>query len=144
MSPYVMTVEQREAFLAGAHIGVLAVEREGRAPLAVPVWYDYQPGGDVLIWMERDTVKDKAIRKAGRLSLLAQQEEPPYKYVTAEGPATVDNEPPTREQALRIARRYLSEREAAAYVRRVYGQDSILVRVSPEKWLASDYGKGVR
>jgi nitroimidazol reductase NimA-like FMN-containing flavoprotein (pyridoxamine 5'-phosphate oxidase superfamily) len=43
---FVMTREERESFLTEVHVGVLAVEHAGRAPLAVPVWYDYRPGGD--------------------------------------------------------------------------------------------------
>ena len=86
MSSFVMTAAEREAFLSGVHVGILAVERDGRAPLAVPIWYDYEPGGELLIWIRRDTAKDTAIRKAGRLSLVVQDENPPYRYVTAEGP----------------------------------------------------------
>jgi nitroimidazol reductase NimA-like FMN-containing flavoprotein (pyridoxamine 5'-phosphate oxidase superfamily) len=141
MSPQVMTREEREAFLAGPYVGMLAVARDGRAPLAVPLWYDYQPGGEVLIWMGRDTLKHKAIISAGRFSLLVQQETPPYKYVTAEGPATVDDQPPTRDQALRIVRRYQHEEDAVAYVNSVLGPAAILVRMRPQKWLSSDFSK---
>jgi len=141
MSSFVMTAEEREAFLSGVHVGVLAVERAGRAPLAVPVWYDYSPGGELLIWMERDTVKDRAITAAGRLSLAVQDENPPYKYVTVEGPVVANDRPPTREQALRIAGRYWPEAEAKAYVDSALGERSVLVRVRPEKWLSNDQGK---
>ncbi|MEV6621216.1 pyridoxamine 5'-phosphate oxidase family protein [Amycolatopsis sp. NPDC051106] len=141
MSSFVMTAEEREAFLSGVHVGVLAVERAGRAPLAVPVWYDYSPGGELLIWMERDTVKDRAITAAGRLSLAVQDENPPYKYVTVEGPVVANDQPPTREQALRIAGRYWPEAEAKAYVDSALGERSVLVRVRPEKWLSNDQGK---
>jgi PPOX class probable F420-dependent enzyme len=142
MASFVMTAEEREAFLSGLHVGVLAVERAGRAPLAVPVWYDYSPGGELLIWMERDTVKDRAITAAGRLSLAVQDENPPYKYVTVEGPVVANDQPPTREQALRIAGRYWPEAEAKAYVDSALGERSVLVRVRPEKWLSNDQGKG--
>jgi PPOX class probable F420-dependent enzyme len=142
MSSFVMTVPERETFLSGVHVGVLAVERAGRAPLAVPVWYDYEPGGELLIWMERDTVKDRSIRAAGRLSLVAQDETPPYKYVTAEGPVVANDEPPTPEQAVRIASRYLPADQARAYVDSALGEKSILVRVRPEKWLSNDQSKG--
>jgi PPOX class probable F420-dependent enzyme len=142
MASFVMTAEEREAFLSGVHVGVLAVERAGRAPLAVPVWYDYSPGGELLIWMERDTVKDRAITAAGRLSLAVQDENPPYKYVTVEGPVVANDQPPTREQALRIAGRYWPEAEAKAYVDSALGERSVLVRVRPEKWLSNDQGKG--
>jgi PPOX class probable F420-dependent enzyme len=141
MASFVMTAEEREAFLSGLHVGVLAVERAGRAPLAVPVWYDYAPGGELLIWMERDTVKDRAITAAGRLSLAVQDENSPYKYVTVEGPVVANDQPPTREQALRIAGRYWPEAEANAYVDSALGERSVLVRVRPEKWLSNDQGK---
>jgi hypothetical protein len=137
---FVMTSAERESFLADVHIGVLAVERDRRAPLAVPVWYDYVDG-DILIWMERETVKDRHIRKAGRLSLLVQTEEPPYKYVTAEGPVIGDHERPSRDQALAITRRYLPEAEAVAYVDGSLGEKSILVRMRPQKWLSNDQSK---
>ncbi|MFI5562401.1 pyridoxamine 5'-phosphate oxidase family protein [Amycolatopsis japonica] len=141
MSSFVMTAEEREAFLSEVHIGVLAVEREGRAPLAVPVWYDYEPGGELLIWMDGGSVKDKAIKKAGRLSLVAQSETLPYKYVTAEGPVIANDAPPTREQALKIAQRYLPEDEGTKYVDGALSNNSVLVRVRPEKWLSNDQGK---
>ncbi|HET6711873.1 pyridoxamine 5'-phosphate oxidase family protein [Amycolatopsis sp.] len=141
MSSFVMTAAEREEFLSGVHVGVLAVERSGRAPLAVPVWYDYEPGGELLIWMERDTVKDRSIRAAGRFSLVAQDENPPYKYVTAEGPVVANDEPPTREQALRIAKRYWPSDQATAYVDSALGEKSVLVRMRPEKWLSNDQSK---
>jgi len=136
----VMTAEERETYLSGVHVGVLAVEREGRAPLAVPIWYDYQ-GGEILLWMERDTVKDRSIRKAGRFSLVAQSESVPYKYVTVEGPVIASDLPPTREQALAITRRYLPEPDAVAYVDGALGEKALLVRMRPEKWLSNDQGK---
>ncbi|KZB86203.1 pyridoxamine 5'-phosphate oxidase family protein [Amycolatopsis regifaucium] len=141
MSSMVMTAEEREAFLSEVHIGVLAVEREGRAPLAVPVWYDYEPGGELLIWMDGGSVKDKAIKKAGRLSLVAQTETLPYKYVTVEGPVVANDVPPTREQALKIAQRYLPGDEGAKYVDGALSDKSVLVRVRPEKWLSNDQSK---
>jgi nitroimidazol reductase NimA-like FMN-containing flavoprotein (pyridoxamine 5'-phosphate oxidase superfamily) len=138
---FVMSAQEREAFLSGAHVGVLAVERDGRAPLAVPVWYDYEPGGEILIWIQRDTLKDKAIRKAGRFSFAVQSEAIPYRYVTAEGPVTAMDSAPTRPEALRITRRYLSEADAVAYVDGSLGEISLMVRMRPEKWLSNDQSK---
>ncbi|NDL57270.1 pyridoxamine 5'-phosphate oxidase [Phytoactinopolyspora mesophila] len=138
---FVMTSAERESFLSGIHVGVLAVERDGRAPLAVPIWYDYEPGGDVLLWMHRDSIKDQLISKAGRLTLVAQTEQAPYKYVSVEGPVVSNGEAPTRQQALAITRRYLPDDEAVAYVDGSLGEVSILVRMRPEKWLSNDQSK---
>ncbi|APE37967.1 pyridoxamine 5'-phosphate oxidase [Nocardia mangyaensis] len=136
-----MTAAEREAFLSAVHVGVLAVEREGRAPLAVPIWYAYEDG-EILLWMERDTVKDRSIRRAGRFSFVVQSETVPYRYVTAEGSVISADVPPTRAQALSIASRYLPEGEAAAYVDAALNEKSVLVRMCPEKWLSNDQSKG--
>ncbi|WP_246365112.1 pyridoxamine 5'-phosphate oxidase family protein [Kibdelosporangium persicum] len=136
-----MTAEERMAFLAEPRIGVLAVGRDGRAPLAVPVWYDYEPGGDLLIWIDGGSVKDKVLTAAGTFSFAVHTETLPYKYVTAEGPVISKDTPPTEEQALRIAGRYLPAEEAAAYVRQSLSPRSVLVRMRPEKWLSNDQSK---
>ncbi len=138
---FVMTARERAEFLAGAHVGAVAVDRPGRAPLATPVWYDYAPGGDVLIWTDRGTVKERLFREAGRFSLCAQDEKPPYRYVTAEGSVVEIDRAPTEEEALRITGRYLPADEAARWVEDNLGADALLVRMRPEKWLSADYGK---
>lgn len=137
----VMTAQEREEFLAGEHVGVVAVNREGRAPLAVPIWYAYTPGGEAQLWIDRSSVKERLLRESGRFSLCAQVETPPYKYVTAEGAVIAMDEPPTEEQALTVAGRYLPAQEAANWVRDNLGDSSLLVRMRPEKWLSSDYSK---
>ncbi len=137
----VMTAQEREEFLAGVHIGVVAVNREGRAPLAVPIWYDYIPGGEVLLWIDHGSVKGRLFREAGRFSICAQVETLPYKYATAEGPVVAMDEAPTEEQALRIASRYMPAEEAARWVQDYLGENSLLVRMRPEKWLSADYNK---
>src|SRR5690348_3289526 len=102
-----MTREEREAFLAAVHVGVLSVAQEGRAPLTMPVWYSYTPGGEVHVITGATTRKAHALRAAGRFSLCVQSEAPPYSYVTVEGPVAAI-EPVDLERDLRpLARRYL-------------------------------------
>ena len=45
-----MTRHESETFLAGVHVAVVGISEEGRGPLITPVWYWYEPGGDV--WFE--------------------------------------------------------------------------------------------
>jgi nitroimidazol reductase NimA-like FMN-containing flavoprotein (pyridoxamine 5'-phosphate oxidase superfamily) len=88
---FVMSAEEREQFLAGLHVGVLSVAAgDDRGPLAVPVWYDYRAGGQVSVITGRGTRKGRAIRAAGRMSLCAQDESPPYRYVSVEGPVVIE------------------------------------------------------
>jgi PPOX class probable F420-dependent enzyme len=135
-----MNSDEREAFLAELHVGVVAVERQDRAPLAVPIWYGYRAGGDVLLWTTAGSVKEKLIRAAGRFSISAQVETPPYRYVTAEGPVTAIE--PAQDATVRaIAIRYLGEQEGNAFTDQNLGSDSVIIRMRPERWLSTDYSK---
>lgn len=142
---FAMTKEEREAFLAETHVAVVSIAEDGRGPLTVPVWYRYEPGGDVLIGTGRDTRKAELIRKAGRMSLLVQSETPPYKYVSIEGPVRIDEAADITELARATAIRYLGEQMGAAYFESTQNEraESVLVVMTPERWLTVDYGKMV-
>jgi PPOX class probable F420-dependent enzyme len=135
-----MTQSEREEFLAGLHVGVLSVV-DGGAPLTIPVWYSYQPGGLVSLTTGGSTRKARAIGAAGRFSLCAQDERPPYKYVTVEGPAEIA--PAGLEERLEIARRYLGTEGGDAFVASDAGAGagSVVIRMTPERWLSADFGK---
>src|SRR5205807_2938090 len=62
---------------------------DGAAPLVTPVWYSYEPGGDVVFVFSAASEKVRLIEAAGRASLCAQTETVPYRYVAVEGPAVV-------------------------------------------------------
>lgn len=136
----VMDVAAREEFLAGVHVGVLsaALGAPGRT-LAVPVWYDYRPGGLVTVLTGRGSRKAQAIRAAGRFSLCAQDEAPPYKYVTVEGPAII--EPAGLAERTAIARRYLGTEGGDAFIAANPATDDIIIRMTPEHWHSADFGK---
>ncbi|WP_338757312.1 pyridoxamine 5'-phosphate oxidase family protein [Nocardia vulneris] len=135
-----MTSDEREKFLAELHVGVIAIERAARAPLAVPIWYGYEPGGEVKIWTDNGSVKERLIRAAGRFSLTAQVEQPPYRYVTVEGTVT-SIERATVDDVLAIAVRYLGPDEGKAFAEQNLSESSLLVSLRPEKWLSTDYAK---
>jgi Pyridoxamine 5'-phosphate oxidase len=138
-----MTPKEREAFLADVHVGVIAIAEEGRGPLTVPVWYSYEPGGEVRVVTGRTSRKGQLLERAQRLSLCAQTETPPYKYVSVEGPI-IAVEVANVERDLRpLARRYLGARGGDRYVdsTRSEHDDNVLVRMRPERWLTVDFAK---
>jgi nitroimidazol reductase NimA-like FMN-containing flavoprotein (pyridoxamine 5'-phosphate oxidase superfamily) len=148
--PLTMSVAEREQFLAGLHVGVLSVAVTadgevdgpgGRAPLAVPVWYDYQAGGQVSVITGRSSRKGLAIRAAGRMSLCAQDEKPPYRYVSVEGPVVIEDLDPA--ERLAMARRYLGATGGDHYVASNPDPagENMMIRMRPEHWLSVDYGK---
>jgi PPOX class probable F420-dependent enzyme len=136
----VMSEAERRAFLREPRVGIIAISRDGRGPLAVPVWFRYADG-EIRVWMERDSAKHRALRRAGRFTLVVQSERMPYKYVSVEGPV-IDDLPPSRDEAEAIAGRYLAPADAAGYVRSALGETSVLVRMRPERWLSNDQAKG--
>lgn len=136
-----MTTTEREAFLADLHVGVLGVNH-GDVPLAVPIWYDYEPGGDIWVLTSPDSIKGKALAATGRFSLCAQTETPPYRYVTVEGSVTAV-ETPTPADTRHMAHRYLGPELGDAYVEATADGEgsSMRYRLSPERWYTVDYAK---
>ena len=135
-----MTSGEREQYLSELHVGVIAVERPGRAPLAVPIWYGYEPGGEVLLWTQADSMKHRLIRDAGRFTITVQDERPPYRYVTAEGDVTAI-EPAEDAEVRAIAVRYLGEQDGGRFADENLNSGSIVIRMRPQRWLSTDYSK---
>ncbi|MCX4859447.1 pyridoxamine 5'-phosphate oxidase family protein [Streptomyces canus] len=137
-----LTREQREQFLAEPHIAALAVDAgEGRAPLALPIWYQYTPGADIWIMTGRDSRKRELIRAAGRFSLLVERVEPTIRYVSVEGPV-VDTRPGTVEDLREISARYLPAEKVDGYVEFASKNhdEQVIIRLRPERWVTSDLG----
>lgn len=138
-----MSKEEREAFLADVHVGVLGIADAGdRGPWMIPIWYAYQPGGDVRMVTGRDGRKMASLQAARRCSLTVQSEEPPYRYVTVEGPVVVDPAVDEAERAA-IAGRYLGERQGQRYVQVTAAQvpGMVTVALRPERWLSADFSR---
>ena len=140
-----MTRAERESFLADVHVAVISVADEGRAPLTVPVWYRYRPGEPVHFITGGSSRKAALIRQAGRVSLCVQTETPPYKYVTVEGPVTIAA-PDFERDARPIAYRYLGQQLGDWYLQTTAAErtNSILVTLTPQRWLTVDYSKMAR
>ena len=139
-----MSAAEREGFLADVHVGVLctALGSTGQT-LAVPVWYSYEPGGLLTVLTGRRSRKAAAIRAAGRFSLCAQDDHPPYRYVSIEGPVISEEEPGPGER-LAMARRYLGAAGGDRYLAANPdpGRENVAFRMRPERWLSQDQGKG--
>jgi PPOX class probable F420-dependent enzyme len=138
-----MSAAEREEFLAGVRLGVLsvAVGQSGQT-LAVPVWYSYQPGGPLTVLTGRRSRKAAAIRAAGRFGLCVQDDRPPYRYVSVEGPVASEDELDPAER-LAMARRYLGAAGGDRYVadNPDPGRENVAFRMRPQYWLSQDQGK---
>jgi nitroimidazol reductase NimA-like FMN-containing flavoprotein (pyridoxamine 5'-phosphate oxidase superfamily) len=140
-----MSVEKRQAFLAETRVGIISIPEEGRGPLSVPVWYSYEPGGDIQVWTSEKSYKAKLLQKTSRISFCVQDTQPPYyKYVSIEGPFTirlVDLERDIHPMALR----YYGPVGGELYVQDIRKSDSwrnnLLICITPERWYSADYSE---
>ena len=138
-----MTRAERETFLADVHVGVISIAEPGRGPLTAPIWYAYEPGGEVVVITGRDSRKGRLLAAAPRISLCAQTEKPPYRYVSVEGPVTYVG-PADREKLGRmLAHRYLGPELGERYLEATASEnaDGVVVRMRPDRWLTVDYAK---
>jgi nitroimidazol reductase NimA-like FMN-containing flavoprotein (pyridoxamine 5'-phosphate oxidase superfamily) len=140
-----MTKAEREEFLAGLHVGIISIAEPGRGPLTVPIWYDYEPGGELWIVTEADSRKGRLLKQVERFTLCAQTEQPPYKYVTVEGPITSITSSDVERDERPMAHRYLGAEFGDQYIEATGGAaaraNSVLVKMRPEHWLTVDYAK---
>ena len=137
---FALSRKDREAFLAGTHVAVVSVADPGRGPLTVPVWYHYQPGGEVRIITSGATRKVGLLRAAGRMSLCVQEEAPPFRYVSVEGPVTIEK--PESDAAMReMAHRYAGLQAGNRYLELTKGDraNEVVIRMRPERWYSAEF-----
>jgi nitroimidazol reductase NimA-like FMN-containing flavoprotein (pyridoxamine 5'-phosphate oxidase superfamily) len=141
-----LSKDEREAFLTEPHVAVISVASDDdRPPLTVPIWYGYQPGDNLTLFtgtQGRKARKTALIEKAGVLSLVVQQEQFPYKYVSVQGTVVQIDRPPSADQMLAIVRRYLPEEQAQGFVHGELansGSGLVLFTVRPDRWLTADF-----
>ena len=140
-----MTQQEKEAFLAAVHVGVLSIPRDGQAPLTVPVWYSYEAGGEIWFVTGRTSRKGQLLAPGRPVSFCVQDEQPPYKYVTVEGTVTAVKPSETERDVRPLAYRYLGRERGDRYMETTGGaetrEENILVCIRPQRWLAVDYSK---
>lgn len=140
MTDLKMTAAERTEFLGNNHVAIIAIERTDKPPLAVPIWYRLDEAGDIEIWTELGSLKERCIRASGRFSLAVQQETTPYRYVSVGGPASI-RESATSADVLPIVRRYVSDDEMDDYLAENYTDKAVLITMRPEVWNSADYSK---
>jgi nitroimidazol reductase NimA-like FMN-containing flavoprotein (pyridoxamine 5'-phosphate oxidase superfamily) len=138
-----MTREEREIFLSGVHVGVLTVDEPGRGPLSVPMWYLYEPGGEIVVVTRPEARKARLLAVGARVSFLVQAEEMPPKYVTVQGRVASAVAADVGRDVKPVVRKYLGAEVGDAYVdnTRPSGTNEVVVRIRPERWYSRDFGR---
>ncbi|MBK1788176.1 PPOX class F420-dependent oxidoreductase [Prauserella cavernicola] len=132
--------EWREFAGTGTLTGKLGVVRADGSPHVTPIWFvlGEGPGGDELIFNTgADTVKGKALRRDGRISVTVDDQRPPYSFVQFTAQARISED---LEQMLpwstRIGGRYMGEDQAEAFGKRNAVEGELLVRATITKVIA--------
>ena len=137
-----LSSSDRELFLAEPHIAALSVAAgQGRGPLTVPMWYQYEPGGEAWVLTEAGSRKARLIEAAGRFTLMVERVAPTVRYVSVEGPVT-RTVPGTDELLREITTRYLAPEKVAAYLELARTQfgEQVAIYLRPQRWLSADLG----
>lgn len=135
-----MTDAERDAFMADVHVGILAIARQDKGPLALPIWYQYEDGA-VIIGMSGNSLKAKLLRAAGRATMTVQTEVPPYKYVSVEGPVEILHE---QRDDFEMASRYLGAEMGRWYAENNPSTaESVIAKLTPARWNTCDFGKAM-
>src|SRR4051812_25709662 len=132
--------DEIRAFLsAGTRTGKLAVTRLDGSPMVVPIWFVMDDDGSLMFTTWADSIKGKALRRDGRVSLCVDEEEPPYAYVRVDGTVTLSGDvDQLRVWASRIGGRYMGAERAEEFGARNGVDGELLVRISPTKIVAQD------
>jgi PPOX class probable F420-dependent enzyme len=133
-----MSEAEVRAFLTlGTRTGKLAVTRLDGSPMVVPIWFVMDDDGTLLFTTWGESVKGKALRRDGRVSLCVDSEEPPYSYVRVDGTTTLlEDLELLRIWATRVAARYMGAELAEQYGARNAVLGELLVRITPAKIVA--------
>ena len=115
------------------------VAADGRPPASVSIWYDYTAGGNIRISTGASSRKAKLIEQAQAVTLVAQNEEPPYQYVVVEGSVVDTTTPAPVDAREAIAIRYLGDEGGREFVRQMGNVDSVLFTIRPDRWLTADF-----
>jgi hypothetical protein len=134
-----MTPEARRAFLAtGTRTAILATTRSDGRPHAVPVCFVLDDD-DVLFLTNGATAKGRDLQRDPRVTLLVDDERPPFAFVMIEGTAEASrNADDIDRVAPRIAERYDGPDGVDDFVRFAHEALGTLVRVKPTKIVALD------
>ncbi len=138
-----MTDEEVRAFLsAGTRTGKLAWVGPSGQPHVAPVWFVVDDPADeleVVFTTGAATAKGRALRRDPRVSLVVDDEVPPFAFVKLIGAVSISEDPAELLRwATRIGGRYMGADRADEFGRRNGVPGELLVRLRPSTVTAVD------
>jgi PPOX class probable F420-dependent enzyme len=132
-----MTPDEITAFLTeGTRTAKLATTMADGGPHVMPVWFIVEDG-EIVFNTGADTVKGRNLTRDPRVSLIVDEEQPPFGFVHMRGRVTLSEDPAelVRTAAL-IGGRYMGADRAEEFGKRNGVPGELLVRLRPERTIA--------
>ncbi len=133
-----MTIADIHELLTGQfHTAKIATTRADGRPHVTPIWYVIDGEGEnfTLVftsWFE--TVKVANLRRDPRVSIIVDDERPPFSWVQIDGTATISEDMDAlRHWATIIGGKYMGADKAEAFGKRNAVAGELLIRVTPTK-----------
>ena len=111
---------------AFAHLATLMPDG---SPQVTPVWFDFD-GTHVRVNSAKGRVKDKNMRRNGRVALAIQDPENPYRYLAVRGRVEDVSESGADAHIDALAKKYLGQDR---YPNRQPGEVRVIYRIRPEQ-----------
>lgn len=128
--------EVRDFLLHGTRTAKVATVLADGTPHVAPVWFVLD-GEQVVFTTPAPSVKGRNLRRDPRVSLVVDDEEPPYAYVHVRGRATIsDDLDELRRFATEIGGRYMGADRAEEFGARNAVPSELLIRVTPHRVIA--------
>ena len=99
------------------------------SPQVTPVWIDFD-GGHVRVNSAKGRIKDKNMRRNGRVALAIQDPENPYRYLAVRGRVEEITETGADAHIDSLAKKYLGQDR---YPHRQPGEVRVIYRIRPER-----------
>jgi PPOX class probable F420-dependent enzyme len=129
--------EVREFLSAGTRTGKLAWAAASGQPYVAPIWFVVDESAaalEVLFNTGRETAKGRAMRRDPRVSLLVDEERPPFSFVLLTGEVAISEQlDEVARWATAIGGRYMGADRAEEFGRRNGVPGELLVRLRPAR-----------
>lgn len=128
--------EVRGFLMFGTRTGKIATVMKSGAPHVMPIWFVLD-GDDIVFTTGHDTIKGRNLRRDPRVSMVVDDQQPPYSFVHVRGEARISEDP---DELLRLAteigRRYMGDELAEEFGRRNAVPGELLIRIAPARLIA--------
>ena len=132
-----LNTEQTWELISQPIISFVTTMRDDGTPHVTPVWH-LVDGDEVVIAVDRQTIKARNVRANSQVALCVAVDERPQPWVLINGTARLSEER-VEEIVRTVSFHYLGEEEGGPYVEDILPKmDFVIMRITPERIIAFD------